>query len=107
MTDRVIRRWDAVVKQTDLDDWVATYRDRVLGKMGGIGGFQGVAFHAERDADPCNVTVLTMWDDMDAIKRFAGQDPAQAVVPDFMQRFFVHADTRATFHDEILVETNA
>lgn len=92
--------------RSDLSDWVHTYRERVLDGMKAVDGFRGVTFHAERDADPCRVTVLTAWDDMDAVRQFAGDDPATAVIPDFMARFFVAADTKASFHDELLLEAN-
>jgi len=106
MTKRVVRRWEARVARTDLSGWVSTYRDRVLEGMRDIDGFLGVAFHAEREADPCKVTVLTTWDDMESVRRFAGGAPEKAVVPDYMQDFFVAADPEATFHDEILLEAN-
>ena len=106
MTGRVVRRWEARVARANLDGWVATYRDRVLDKVKEVDGFQSVAFHADREGDPCKVTVLMKWDDMDAVKRFAGDDPATAVIPDFMQPFLIDADARATFHDEILLEAN-
>lgn len=106
MTGCVVRRWEARVARSDLDGWVATYRDRVLGHVRTVDGFQSVAFHAERDGDPCRVTVFMKWDDMDAVKRFAGNDPAKAVIPDFMQPFLLDTDKRATFHDEILFEAH-
>ncbi len=106
MTGPLVRRWEAVSARADLGDWVATYRDRVLPAMKDVPGFLGVTFHAERDADPCRITVLTAWADMDAVKAFAGDDPARAVVPDFMARFFVDHDATASFHDELLLESN-
>lgn len=107
MSGCVVRRWEATVARDDLDGWVATYRDRVLDKVKSEDGFQSVAFHSEHEGDPCKVTVLMKWRDMEAVKRFAGDDPAKAVIPDFMQPYFIDADARATFHDEILLEASA
>lgn len=104
MTETVMRTWHAKVARGDLRDWVAAYRDRVLDGMRGVDGFRAVTFLAARDGDPCDVTVLTEWDDMDAVRRFAGDDAARAVVPDFMERYFVAADATAGFHDVILQE---
>ena len=56
--------------RADLDGWVSTYRERVLDHVKGVDGFQSVAFHAEREGDPCKVTVLMKWDDMGAVKQF-------------------------------------
>ena len=107
MSGCVVRRWEARVVRSDLDGWVATYRDRVLQNVKQVDGFQSVAFHAERSGDPCKVTVLMKWDDMDAVIRFAGDDPEKAVIPDFMQPYLIDCDPTATFHDEILLEAKA
>ncbi|MEX0281647.1 MAG: hypothetical protein AB3N13_10740 [Arenibacterium sp.] len=101
----VVRRWEAKVARSDLSDWVATYRERVLPNVREIDGFESVTFLASREGDPAPVTVLMRWRDMDAIKSFAGEDPAKTVLPDFMARFLPDYDARATFHDELLLET--
>ncbi|OAN75867.1 hypothetical protein A8B78_15615 [Jannaschia sp. EhC01] len=105
MSGPVVRKWEASIARADIAGWVKTYRDRVLDHVRAVPGFQDVTFLAERDDDPCRVTVLMTWDDMDAIRAFAGDDPAQTVLPDFMAPFFPDYDTRATFHDRVLVET--
>ena len=105
MTDGVVRRWEASVRRDDFDDWIGTYRERVLPHVREMDGFRSVAFHANREGDPCRVTVLMEWDDMDAIRRFAGEDPAKAVVPEFMAKFLPECEASATFHDVLLVET--
>ncbi len=104
MNDAVTRKWEATVARADLDGWVKTYRGRVLGHVRNVDGFRNVTFLAEREADPCRVVVLMEWDDMEAVHRFAGDDPAQAVVPNDMASFFVQADPRAGFYDTILQE---
>jgi hypothetical protein len=72
--------------------------------MRDVEGFCGITVHAEREGDPCRLTVMTAWDDMEAVKRFAGQAPAKTVMPDFMAPFFPSYDGEATFHDEVLLE---
>lgn len=103
----VVRRWEAKVVRSDLADWVATYRQKVLPNVRKIDGFESVTFLANREGDPASVTVLMRWRDMGAIKRFAGENPAKTVLPDFMARFLTDHDERATFHDELLLETKA
>jgi len=105
MTGVIARRWDGTVARANLDAWVATYKERVLPKMHGIDGWQGVSFLAARDGDPCRVSVTTLWRDEDALRAFAGENLTQAVVPDFMAGFFVDYDADATLHSEIFVET--
>lgn len=104
MTGPVVRKWEATVARDDVDEWIATYRQRVLPGMREIAGFRGVQFLAEREGDPCAVTVLTTFDDMSAVRRFAGDDPARTVLPDFMARFFPSFEQRARFYDVVLAE---
>lgn len=105
MTGPVVRKWEATIARADIAAWVQTYRDRMLEAVRAVPGFQDVTFLAEREGDPCRVTVLMTWDDMDAIRAFAGDDPGKTVLPDFMAPFFPEYDARATFHDRVLVET--
>ncbi len=72
--------------------------------MSNVPGFRGISIHAERDTDPCRVTVQTTWDSMEAIQAYAGDDPAKAVVPDFMAGFLLEYDAEASFHIELMLK---
>ena len=104
MSGAVVRRWEATVARGDLDGWIDTFRARVLPGMCALDGFRSVSFLAKRDDDPCHVVVLTKWRDMAAITRFAGENAARTVLPDFMARFFKTYDAEATFYDEVFRE---
>lgn len=104
MSGAVVRRWEATVSRRDIDDWVETFRARVLPGMRSVDGFRGVSFLARRGEDPCHVVVLTKWRDMAAVVSFAGEHAARTVLPDFMARFFKTHSEEATFYDEILQE---
>lgn len=92
------------MSRDDLNDWVETFRARVLPGMRSIDGFRDVTFLAKRDEDPCHVIVQTKWRNMAAVTAFAGERAANTVLPDFMARFFKTHDAQATFYDEILRE---
>ena len=104
MSGSIVRRWEATVARVDLDDWVETFRERVLPSMRKVSGFRDVTFLAKCNEDPSHVIVLTKWRDMAAVVAFAGEHAAKTVLPDFMARFFVDSDEEATFYDEILRE---
>lgn len=104
MSDTVVRRWEAKVARGDIAAWRATFVKRVLPSMRGVEGFRGISVLTSREGDPCRMTVMTAWDGMEAIRRFAGDRPETAVIPDFMAPFFREFDAEATFHDEILLE---
>jgi len=106
MTGAVVRRWEATIARDQVLEWRDTLLERVFPKMKAINGFRALRVHAQHDQDPCRVTVFTEWDDMLCVRRFAGDDPAKAVIPDFMEPFFRSYDETATFHDELVLEAS-
>lgn len=104
MTDAVVRKWEAQIARRDVVAWKDTFMDRVFPTMRAIEGFRGISVMVAQDGDPCRMTVLTRWADMQAIEALAGDDPGRTYLPDFMEPFFPSYDERATFHDEVLLE---
>jgi Antibiotic biosynthesis monooxygenase len=104
MTGATVRKWEATMARGDIGNWLETFRARAFPGMQAVDGFLGIRIFAQSDRDPCRVTVLTNWRDMDAVKRYAGDEPARTVMPDFMAPFFTDFDAEASFHDELLVE---
>ncbi len=107
MTGPIVRRWEAMIARADIAPWLETFRARAYPGMQAVEGFKGITIHAERGGDPCRVTVMTKWENINAIKRYAGDVPEKTVMPDFMARFFPSYDAKASFHDELMRETRS
>ena len=58
----------------------AHFRDRVLPELRRVPGFAGASLARRALGDRVEFLVLTRWYSMDAIRGFAGDDPARAVV---------------------------
>ncbi len=69
-----------------------------------VPGFCSISIHAERDTEACRVTVQTTWDSMEAIRAYAGDYPAKAVVPDFLADFLLEYDSEVSFHGESILQ---
>ena len=104
MSRPVVRRWKASIARGDVEEWLDTFKTRAFPHMRTVPGFLGIRILVSREGDPCRATVLTTWEDMEAVRRYAGQEPASTVMPDFMVPFFPTYDAQATFHDEVMVE---
>ena len=102
MTAAVVRKWEASVARSDIDAWYAAYAGRVVPMLQAAEGFAGVSVLLSREDDPCRITVLSRWDNMSAVERFAGPEPAKTVLPDYMADFYADYDQTATFHDQVL-----
>ncbi len=107
MSRPVVRRWKASIARGDVEEWLDTFKARAFPHMRAVEGFLGIRILVSRQGDPCRATVLTSWQDMEAVRRYAGQDPARTVMPDFMAKFFPEYEAQATFHDEVMVELKA
>lgn len=106
MSGAIVRHWQAQVMRADMDEWLATFKALALPGMMAVEGWLGVAIDSAQSGDPCEVTVTTRWKDHFALRRYAGDHPEKAVVPDFMSRFLVAYDPQATFRDELVMESN-
>ena len=74
----IIRRWRAVAD--DVAGYLGHFRRHVLPALRHLKGFRG-AIVLRRDADSLiEIEVLTRWDSMTAIRRFAGDHAERAVV---------------------------
>ena len=102
----VVRRWEARAPMAAIDAWLAQFHERVIPNYLAAEGFRWVRVLVSQDGDPRCVTVLTAWDDMDAVKRFAGPNPDSAVMPEWVAKLMPDHDSFATHYDEVLAETN-
>jgi heme-degrading monooxygenase HmoA len=88
----IARVWKGVVRAGHADEYLSHLQRNVIPELGGIAGFRGVEVLRGEAADP-EVIVITRWDSMDAIRRFAGPDPAVAVVAPEAKRVLASYDS--------------
>ena len=81
----ITRAWWGRALPENADAYVAHLRADVLGQLNDIKGHRGAYVlrrpAGEGQAGEVEFAVLTLWDSMDAIRQFAGEDPDIAVVP--------------------------
>ncbi len=96
----IARVWKGIAKPGLADDYVAHLQKNVVPELEAIPGFRGVELLRDREG---KVIVITKWESMDAIGRFAGSDPGVAVVAPEAQRVLASWDTHAE-HFEIALD---
>ena len=95
----IARSWEGAVRAKDADEYLA-YLERT-----GFDGFRATpgnrGFFALRriDGERCDYLILSLWDSLDAVKAFAGEDYETAVFYPEDDRFLVARDDTCRHFD--------
>jgi heme-degrading monooxygenase HmoA len=75
------------------------YRYEVLPVLGGVAGFEGARLLRRTHGDETEFVSLTFFDDLDAVRAFAGPDYETAVVADEAREVLVRFDDHVGHYD--------
>lgn len=96
----ILRSWRGRTRAADAEEYLAFLRSVLLPELAELGS--AGAYILRRDGDgTAEFWVLSLWQSMDAVHRFAGPDPERAVVPPEAERLLVDFD-REVQHHEVL-----
>ena len=91
----VARRWTALAEGSDqVDAYVEHFEGTVRPQLDRSDGFLGATVERVEAADGIEIVVVTRWESMDAIRRFAGDDLDLAVVEPEARAVLSRFDTR-------------
>lgn len=94
----IARIWRGATAASDGDAYANYIRDTGLAEYRETDGNRGAWLLRRIDGDRAEFLALTFWDDMDAVRRFAGDEPERAVYYPEDDRFLVEReDTVAHF----------
>ena len=92
----IARTWKGSARPEHADAYVAHLRESTFPQLKTIPGHRG-AYVLRRDgASVVEFTVITLWESIDVIRRFSGNDPELAVVPPAAQALLAFYDDRAS-----------
>jgi heme-degrading monooxygenase HmoA len=81
METMVVRMWKATSTRSDrADDYIRHATKTVFPKIHAIKGNRGEYLLRRNVEGGVELVVLTLWESMEAVRRFAGPDPNKAVV---------------------------
>jgi heme-degrading monooxygenase HmoA len=99
----IARTWSARTTSEQAPKYAAHLREQVIPGIRGIDGYRGATL-LQRDADGhVEMTVITYWRSLDAIRAFAGSDLERAVVADEAAALLTDFDRRVT-HWQVVAE---
>jgi heme-degrading monooxygenase HmoA len=97
----IARIWRGTVRTEDADRYADYIRATGFEEYGRTPGNRG-AFLLRRDGDgTTELTTLSLWDDVDAIRAFAGDDIEAAVLYPDDERYLIDGGTEIT-HFEVI-----
>ena len=88
----ISRHWRGVAKMAHADSYVEHLRTETFPAIRALHGFQDASILRRPLPEGVEFLVVTTWDSLDAIRAFAGEDLALAVVPDKVQAMMVEYD---------------
>jgi heme-degrading monooxygenase HmoA len=98
----IARMWRGFALPEKADEYVKHLQISVLPELQQIDGFQGVSLMRRDLAEEVEFIVLTLWESMDAIRKFAGENAELAVVAPAAQTLFRKYDSMVK-HFEIVL----
>lgn len=74
----ILRTWHGRTKLSDADAYETFMKERAAPDYGSVDGLKQLFFTRRDEGDVAHFLLVTAWDNMDAVKAFAGDDPAKA-----------------------------
>jgi heme-degrading monooxygenase HmoA len=77
----IVRYFTATVARANAPKYYTFFRNTLTPELERIPGHRGALVLSNGDSvDPIEITVLTFWESIEAVRRFAGDTPNRAVV---------------------------
>jgi heme-degrading monooxygenase HmoA len=97
----IARTWRGATRAQDADSYLEYLNATGLREYRETPGNQGVLALRRLDGDRAEFLLITLWDSMEAVRRFAGDEPDRAVFYPDDERFLVERGERVE-HFEVV-----
>jgi heme-degrading monooxygenase HmoA len=97
----IARTWRGAVRTEDADAYVDYLEQTGLREYGETPGNLGVYALRRIDGDRCEFLLVSLWDDMDAVRAFAGERPETAVFYPEDDRYLVDRDLVSSHYEVV------
>jgi|SRR5271168_4487085 len=103
----IIRSWKARTVAKNVDAYARHFSGSILPALRRIPGHKGAYLLTKNEGSSVELVVLTLWDTMDAIQRFAGKDVDQAVVEPAAEAVLESFDRNVQHYEVVLASAGA
>lgn len=92
----IARQWTGRVRAEDADEYVKYVEETGIAGITGSDGNIAVHLLVRPDGDETEVVVYSVWESMEAVRRFAGDHPERAVYYPEDERYLTDAPEHVT-----------
>lgn len=103
----IARLWRGWTTRVNANDYEALLRSEVLLGIHRIPGYKGAYLLRRVTESEIEFVTVTLWDSMDAVRAFAGEDYEAAVVPPEARKLLSHFDPRSVHYETRLTPEGA
>jgi len=95
----ITRIWRGWARSDQADRYERHFRSEVVATLGQVPGFRGARLLRRRLGEETEFVSLTFFDDLDAVRGFAGPDHETAVVAEEAREVLVRFDERVSHYE--------
>jgi heme-degrading monooxygenase HmoA len=95
----ITRMWRGWTRAADADRYERHYRSEVMGTLRQVPGFRGARLLRRTVGEDTEFVSLTLFDDLDAVRGFAGADYEAAVVAGEAREVLIRFDERVGHYE--------
>jgi heme-degrading monooxygenase HmoA len=100
----IARFWTAKVAQAHAHVYTDHLKSQVLTTLRKVDGYIGAKLLERETADGVEIVVITFWQSLDSISKFAGPDLEKAVVSDDIVSLFLQYDQRVRHYKVVVMD---
>jgi heme-degrading monooxygenase HmoA len=97
----ISRQWCGVARPSEAGRYVSHLKSETFPQLGRIAGFRGASILRREVTGGVEFRIITLWESIDAIRAFAGENAEEAVVPQKVKEMMVSFD-RTVSHYEVV-----
>ena len=100
----IARHWTGLVKKGREDEYITHLKNETFKRLNQIEGFVNASILKRQLTEATEFLIVTKWDSLEAIRKFAGEKYEDAVVPKIAQELMISYDLYAK-HYQVDFET--
>ncbi len=101
----ISRHWRGIIRRTEAENYLDHLRQKTFPQLEKIEGFRGASILKREVAEGIEFLIVTNWESIEAIRRFAGAEINHAVVPPEAQAMMVEYDSKVVHYEVVKADS--